>query len=275
MARFSPTPLKSFPKVTIVTPTWNRGKQLEESVRNFKNLDYPQNKIEIIFVNDCSTDDTAQVGKILSTKYSNVKMLKTPKNSGPAAARNVGIKNAKGEYLFFTDDDCIVPPHWISAYLSVYFNHKEVAGVSGNVIPPKKNFFAFIDYLLNKFVLKTRRKDILIGGVECPGGFTGNVSYRRKVLVEVGMFNPSKRTGEEQDLKQRVCKKYKMAFVPVSVIHNQPYNLNYFLKQVYEKGVEKTPPKSTFKMAWGIFIHSPKILLNIFRKARKYQKSTK
>ena len=66
---------------------------------------------EIIAVNDGSTDATDEYLSLLASggKITYVKQ----QNLGPAAARNTGVKAARGIYLAFTDDDCIVPPHWL------------------------------------------------------------------------------------------------------------------------------------------------------------------
>lgn len=90
------------PKVSIITPIYNSEVYLIDcinTVRNQNFLDY-----EHIIINDCSTDGTKQIlNKYLSDK--NIIFIDLKENIGPARARNIGIKAAKGEYISFLDVD--------------------------------------------------------------------------------------------------------------------------------------------------------------------------
>ncbi len=257
-------------KISVIIPTYNGRNKIGNAVKSIEESNYPKNKIEILIVDDCSTDDTARIISLLKKEYKNIIYLKTDKNMGPAGARNVGIKKSSGEYVFFTDDDCTVPKNWIGEFIEFYQKNKEVVGVGGTIIPSKRNIFSFIENQVGKYIIKNKINTPVIGKMECPAGFTGNMSYKKSAVIEAGLFNPKKRTGEELDLKKRICQKNKIAYVPINVIHNQDYDLKYFLKQVYEKGLEKTPPKNFSKLLILTIIKSPIIFINIFRKSLGY-----
>ncbi|MDY0097155.1 MAG: glycosyltransferase [Candidatus Dojkabacteria bacterium] len=95
---------KSFPetKVTVIIPFYNRFEILIQSIESVLKQTY--RKIEIILVNDCSTEDLKQIKKYI-VRDKRIKLISLEKNSGPAVARNRGIAEASGEYIVFLDSD--------------------------------------------------------------------------------------------------------------------------------------------------------------------------
>ena len=88
--------------VSLIIPFYNSEKDITSCIDTIKNQDI-NDKIEIIFVDDCSKDSTAEI--IKNSKLSNYKLLSLNENKGPSAARNEGIVNASGDYVFFLDVD--------------------------------------------------------------------------------------------------------------------------------------------------------------------------
>lgn len=96
--------LVSEPLVSIIIPTYNQSIFLENTIRSAQSQTY--SNIEIIVVDDHSTDNTSEVVDTLAQIDSRIKYLRTPKQSNlPAVPRNIGIKNANGEYVAFLDHD--------------------------------------------------------------------------------------------------------------------------------------------------------------------------
>ena len=90
--------------ISIIVPVFNG----EQFIGNFLNILKNQNfneRYEIIFVDDASTDNCFKL--IKNSNLENSKLLFLEKNSGPSAARNLGLKNAEGEYVFIDVDDSI------------------------------------------------------------------------------------------------------------------------------------------------------------------------
>lgn len=92
--------------------------------------------IEVIVVDDCSTDDSYKLCTEKYEGYDNVSILKQPKNMGPGAARNTGIREARGEYISFVDsDDAIVDGAFKKMYAVAKENSADVVHVGGALIP--------------------------------------------------------------------------------------------------------------------------------------------
>ncbi len=258
-------------KVSVIIPSFNRGEKLIETVKSVESNDFLKKDFEIIIVNDCSTDNTQEVIKELIKEYPNIKTLTNKKNSGPAVSRNNGIKNASGEFVFFTDDDCIVPKDWIKSYLDFFKRNGEVYGAGGILEAKEKNFISslekFKDKILGIYYNKER-----IGNKEIKTGFTNNCAYRRKVFGEVGYFKENFKVpaGEDLEFCQRVAEKHKIAFVPIAVLHNHKYNWSYLSGLLYKQGLGEMPPKKNRTLK--LIIKSPKLIWNVTKKIFGYRK---
>jgi glycosyltransferase involved in cell wall biosynthesis len=109
------------PRVSIIIPTYNRSKLLPEAIESALAQTYPN--VEIIVVDDGSTDNTAEVVAQYAGKVTYVKQA----NQDVAAARNTGIRAASGEYLTFLDDDDLMMPTKIVRQVQVLASQPEVA----------------------------------------------------------------------------------------------------------------------------------------------------
>ena len=105
--------------VSVIIPIYNVEKYLEECIESLIAQDYPN--IEIILIDDGSTDKSKEICKLYSKKYSNIETYHK-ENGGLADARNYGIKKANGKYICFIDSDDFVKSDYIS---SMYNNLKK------------------------------------------------------------------------------------------------------------------------------------------------------
>lgn len=87
--------------ITVVIPCYNS----EEYIENMINMLKTANNIDVVFVDDCSTDNTYLKIQNLIKNFSNMNLYKTEKNGGPGVARNIGILNVKTKYIMFIDSD--------------------------------------------------------------------------------------------------------------------------------------------------------------------------
>lgn len=108
--------------VSIVVPIYNAEKTLIRCVESLINQTYKN--IEIILVNDGSTDHSAQICKELTEKYQFIKYVEKA-NGGASSARNMGIENSAGQYIMFIDSDDTVEPRWCES-LRTNFDNEEI-----------------------------------------------------------------------------------------------------------------------------------------------------
>ena len=95
-------------KVSVIIPTYNSEKYLPTTIQSVINQSIGFENIELIMIDDFSTDNTQTIIAEYVSKYSNIKTYELGQKSGsPGASRNLGIKNSNGKYLMFLDhDDC-------------------------------------------------------------------------------------------------------------------------------------------------------------------------
>jgi len=94
--------MKNNTRISVIIPFFNANSHIDSCIRSLE-IQSNINKIEIIMVNDGSTDQTEK--KIKNCNSINIKLIQNKENLGPAAARNLGIKSANGEYIYFFDVD--------------------------------------------------------------------------------------------------------------------------------------------------------------------------
>ena len=103
------------PLVSIITPNFNSEKYISETIESVLQQTYKN--WELIIVDDFSTDTSVTLIKEFQEKDQRIKLVKLSKNSGPAVARNEGIKIAKGNFLTFIDSDDVWLPKFIETSL--------------------------------------------------------------------------------------------------------------------------------------------------------------
>jgi len=212
-------------KVSIIVPTYNEEKNINKCLYSLVNLDYPKKDYEIIVVDGMSQDKTRNIVK----KYKNVRLFENPKKF-TSSNRNLGIKNAKYNYIAFTDADCFVPENWLKIltekfYINLFF-YPLLAGVGGANIAPNnaENFTKAIwiaqsTFLGNRGSAQGRRfkEKQFVESLS-----TTNVLYDKKKLLEVGCFEEKlKHLAEDAHINFRLRQKgYKLLFIPKSYVYH-------------------------------------------------------
>jgi glycosyltransferase involved in cell wall biosynthesis len=102
------------PTVSVVIPTYNRGDAILKTIESALHQDLPSDEVEVIVVDDGSTDDTWQILQHTYGSNQRVRLFSIP-NGGVAQARNVGLSEARGEFIAFLDHDDL----WLPTKLSL------------------------------------------------------------------------------------------------------------------------------------------------------------
>jgi glycosyltransferase involved in cell wall biosynthesis len=120
------------PLISIVIATYNRYSSLESySFPSLKNLKYPN--FEVIVINDCSTDETANFLSDCQKNMNNLMVFHNDKNRGLCYSRNHGVAHAKGEIVVFTDDDVSLFPDCLDELVKIYEQDADVMAIWGCV----------------------------------------------------------------------------------------------------------------------------------------------
>jgi len=118
------------PAVSVIIPTYNRAHTIIRAIESILKQTYQD--FEIIVVDDGSTDSTNKV--IYSFKDARIRYTRHEHNKGEAAARNTGIKRAKGKFIAFQDSDDESLPHRLEKEVEVLDSHPQISIVYGNMI---------------------------------------------------------------------------------------------------------------------------------------------
>ena len=199
------------PFVSIVIPTYSREEHLRKCLLSLAGQTYPQNKFEVIVIDDGSTDNTeAMIGELLHCVRHQLKYF-TQENQGVTNARNRGIKESSGSIIGFTSDDVTADPLWIDNAVK-HFSNPDVGGVEGIIVATEKmNITPFTHYTES---LTPRRF------------MTANIFYRKSILEGIAGFDKrfSLHIREDTDIALTVLEKgYQIEFDDKVVIKHPAY----------------------------------------------------
>jgi len=123
---------EALPSFSVVVPTYERPAQLAACLRSLAQLDYPRGRFEVLIVDDASTHAPRELIESFVGAL-DVKLLRQATNAGPAAARNLGARRARGDFLAFTDDDCEPEREWLRAF-AARFREERARIVGGRTV---------------------------------------------------------------------------------------------------------------------------------------------
>ena len=218
---------------SIVVPTYNRPKQLARCLAALVALNYPKDSYEIIIVDDGSDEPLTSV--VAPFENAAVITLIRQPNAGPAAARNTGLTQATGEYIAFTDDDCMPEPGWLQAFAIALQTNPQamVGGHTLNALP--QNLYStasqsLIDYLYSYYDSASQ------------GMFfaSNNIAMARSQLFTIGGFDIAFPLAAAEDRNLCDCWQqagYPMQYVPTATIqHAHALSLKSFWQQHFGYG---------------------------------------
>lgn len=132
------------PLISIVTVNFNGKKFLSNLFNSILNLNYPSEKIQIIMVDNASTDGSIE---FVRQRFPQVEIVELQKNLGFAGGNNEGFKRIKGEYIALVNNDCVVDRDWLKEMISIF---KESSSSSIGAVGPRVVFY--YSYLPLQFI---------------------------------------------------------------------------------------------------------------------------
>jgi O-antigen biosynthesis protein len=223
-APFAPAAKAAWPRVSVVVCAYNAADTLEDCLASLDKLTYPD--FEVIVVNDGSRDATGDIAR----RHSRVRLIEVP-NAGLSAARNVGLAEATGVIVAYTDADTRVDRDWLT-FLVQPFVTSDVVGSGGpNIVPkddpPIAQCIARAPGGPTHVLLDDRIAEHVPG---C------NMAFRRDALLAIGGFNPIYlRAGDDVDVCWRLqARGWKIGFSAAALVwhHHRSSVKAYWRQQV-------------------------------------------
>jgi len=217
-------------KYSLIIPTFNRYASLRKCLSSILQLNDKLSDVEIIVVDDGSSDDTEEIVIYFKEKF-NQFVYYSQKNKGPAAARNKGAELSKGEYIIFIDDDCTVTENWLSSVKKFYYVNPEASGVGGKIINIVKNDFSEFSQRFGDFLVSCSKEK----NMEVEYIVSCNSSFKKNDFLEIKGFDEKFiwAGAEDRDLCLKLKERgHKIYFDDDIVAYNNcELNLIKFFKQ--------------------------------------------
>jgi glycosyltransferase involved in cell wall biosynthesis len=215
-------------RFSIIIPAYNAEKTLSSCLASLTDQSLSKELFEVIVVDDGSTDSTSKIAGQFNIHYI------YQANQGPAAARNRGARDAKGDIILFTDSDCIPDHYWIQQ-MTRPFSAPDVIAVKGAYKTRQRELvarFAQAEFEDRYDLLKKRS---IIDMID-----TYSAAFRKDVFLNIGGFDQSfpVANNEDTDLSYRLAAKgYKLVFNQGAfVYHTHPDSFLKYLKLKFRRG---------------------------------------
>ncbi|MGF7046847.1 glycosyltransferase involved in cell wall biosynthesis [Paenibacillus sp. DS2015] len=236
-------------KVTVAICTHNRAKDTGEAIESILAQSFDKKEIEIVVIDNRSTDHTAEVVYGLRRYHGSRIRYVLEQKLGLSVARNRAIKEAKGEYILFLDDDALASHLWVQHIVDVFESDPAIGCVGGRIDPiwesqepdwiPReyRSVFTILDY--SNEVQEMPSPSIPYGA---------NVAFRTSIFdhikpfrEDLGRVGNNLLSSEESELIARLRESYKVYYTPyASVQHKiakERTTKTWFLKRMFWQGV--------------------------------------
>jgi|TARA_B100001971_G_C18253672_1_gene580256 glycosyltransferase involved in cell wall biosynthesis len=217
-------------KISVIIPLYNASTTIKDCILSVVQAGYPL--LEVIVVDDESTDESPRVVEGLCQKYPEiVKLIRLETNSGPAKARNVGATNAKGDYLFFLDSDTVVQPDIFGNFVSRMRHADAVIGIY-HYEALNKGCVPNYKAMLNHYFFSRK------GVIEYEVFDAARAGIKADVFHKIGGFNEHLGWGmdyENEEIGYRLFKSYKILLDPSVVVKHVFPNLRKLTKTYFNR----------------------------------------
>jgi glycosyltransferase involved in cell wall biosynthesis len=222
------------PFFTIIIPTYSRPKQLNGCLESLTRLEYPQDRFEVLVVDDGSPISLDDVVGNFSNLLNIVLLVQS--NSGPGSARNAGALQAKGQFVAFTDDDCRPVSTWLKNLASRFAEAPEhaIGGRTINTLPQNPFSTAsqmLIDYLYDYYNADPYHARFIA---------SNNLAFPAELFRQIGGFDNRFKlvAAEDRELCDRwLYHGYQIMYAPEVVVeHAHDLEFPTFCRQHFNYG---------------------------------------
>jgi len=215
-----------YPLISIIIVNFNGKDYLKICLESIRKLNYPKDRIELIVVDNGSSDDSTE---FLSLNFPQVKVIKNNSNLGFAVANNQGARLASGEYIAFLNNDTKVDDNWLIELLAQVYHSNEVVCAGSKVLSFDGNSLDFVGSMINfegkGFQLDYGidiSKDVHNQSVFLPFVNGGAMIVKKQVFLDSGGFDEDFFAYyEDVDFGWRLwVLGYKVVFAPKSIVYH-------------------------------------------------------
>jgi len=196
--------LPEYPTISVIVPVYNDLTRIGQCIDSLVALSYPSSHYEIIIVDNCSTDGTYDYlsDKLKQVYQPSVRLIKCS-IPGSYAARNAGLKIAKGDFVAFTDSDCLVSENWLTNLLEAWYVQSGEVIIAGKV-----EFFSDKDKLTEQSSLDfenifSMKQDENANKGKC---ITANLFCSKELVDKFTGFDERLKSGGDVEFSQRVVR---------------------------------------------------------------------
>lgn len=192
-------------QVSVIIPSYNQGQYIGRCIRSLLKQTLHEDDYELIVVNDGSNDATADV---LKPFMGDIRYIVNEENMGLPSSLNIGIKNAKGQFIVRVDADDYV--HW--DYLKILSMHLQLNHD--------------IDAIACDYLMVNDEQDVLeqVNCLEEPIGC--GIMFKLDHLIDIGLYDENFLVREEEDLRIRFLKKYDISRVHLPLYRYRKHKNN-------------------------------------------------
>jgi len=213
---------------SVIIPAFNEEKTLEACLHSLARQTLSRDRYEIIVVDDGSTDGTLEIIK----QHPWVESVRQS-NQGPAAARNHGVRQARGDIILFTDADCQPLDNWLEEMVKPLAQNSEIVAVKGVYETRQRELTARFVQIEYEDKYDRMKRQANIDFID-----TYSAGFRREIFLQAGGFSEEfpMACAEDAELSFRLANKgYQMAFNPKArVFHLHPKSVWEYFKKKYK-----------------------------------------
>jgi glycosyltransferase involved in cell wall biosynthesis len=237
------------PSFSVVIPAFNAESSIAECVRAIVAQPVPRNTLECIVVDDGSRDRTAE-----TAERAGALVVRLPKNQGRSAARNIGIQRAQGQWIAFTDADCVPSRRWLSAFMAAAEkSNRSIIALAGQTVglDSKTPAARFMDLVGALNAENYACQEALPWAPSC------NLAYRRADLLAIGGFDCAFDSYETPEIHLRLLERFggNILLVPAAVVmhrHRATWKSFWRQQQSYGRGYAQFLIRHSSRWPWSV-----------------------